>query len=226
MFIAALLMGLAGSLHCVGMCSPLAAVVFNLQPSMIMNRLVYNGGRILTYSILGAAAGSAGWIVPLSKVQYTLSFVTGVIMLIIAFMGTGNIRIVFLSKILSRIQQRIKIIFSKFLMKKTLASVFLMGSVNGLLPCGLTLIAITFCLTLGNPLKSFSYMLWFGMGTLPVMLGFTSLVQVMVNKFRINYEKMTRALLILSGIILIARVFLIHTPDPEQQHLVDIIICR
>ena len=75
MFYTALIIGFMGSLHCVGMCSPLAMAVANLSPRTMISRLLYNSGRILTYSILGATVASVGFALPLTHYQNVMSLV-------------------------------------------------------------------------------------------------------------------------------------------------------
>jgi sulfite exporter TauE/SafE len=57
MVLTALIMGLTGSLHCVGMCSPLAMAVGNMNTRAFLNRVTYNAGRIVTYGVLGWYCG-------------------------------------------------------------------------------------------------------------------------------------------------------------------------
>src|SRR5687767_4127963 len=150
MWVTALIMGLAGSLHCVGMCSPLAMAVTNNSPSVSASRVAYNAGRILTYSILGMIVASFGFIIPIFKFQNLVSIVLGITLLLIGI-GTLKANIPLLSAFIGRQTTKLKIIFSKFLQRKSLGSVLLLGSLNGLLPCGLVYIALTYCLTLQMP---------------------------------------------------------------------------
>lgn len=227
MLVTALIMGLAGSLHCVGMCSPLAMVVSNMNPHAFLNRIVYNTGRILIYGALGALAASAGFIIPLSKFQNLISILLGMILLLV---GIGLLKptIPLLSKVVSKFTSFIKNLFAKFLMRKTYGSVFFLGALNGLLPCGLVLIALTYCLTLQSPAEGFSFMIVFGAGTLPVMLGLTSLISALVKQFNFNIRYFTTGMLIASGILLIARVFIVQLPHKAslQQGVIDIVLCR
>lgn len=228
MIFTALIMGFAGSLHCVGMCSPLAMAVSNLTPAATLNRLIYNLGRILTYGMMGAIAGSLGWMLPFSGFPSILSVIMGLVMLIIALTGVRNIRIPILTKALQNITAKIKLLFSSFLQSKNYTSVFLLGILNGLLPCGLTFLALTYTLTLGNTLTSFYYMLLFGAGTLPVMFGLTTIFQLLVKRFNLNFRKVTTAMLVVSGFLLIARVFVFNQAHatPAERHVIDIVLCR
>ncbi|MBA4056655.1 MAG: hypothetical protein C0490_18215 [Marivirga sp.] len=227
MVITALIMGFAGSLHCVGMCSPLVMAVSNIRSAAMMNRLIYNSGRILTYGILGALVGTAGWSIPFLHMQNVLSIILGIALLIFSIMGIRNIKVPFLMPFLQKASLTLKTIFGKYLRKKTRLSVFILGSLNGILPCGLTFLALAVCLTLDGPVSSFNFMLVFGIGTLPVMLGLTSVLNQLVKKFDINIRKVTTTMLFISGCLLIARVFLFHQHNITADHgLVDIILCR
>jgi uncharacterized protein len=227
MWVTALIMGLAGSLHCIGMCSPLAMVVANNSPRVSANKVVYNAGRILTYSMLGVIASSVGFVIPIFKFQNLLSIVLGIALLLVGI-GTLKANIPLLSAFIGRLTTRLKIIFSKFLQRKTLGSVLLLGSLNGLLPCGLVYIALTYCLTLQSPLEGFVFMSLFGAGTLPVMLGLTSLVQQLVKRFNISLKHLTSGMMIFTGILLIARVFIVHLPHDASLHggVIDIVLCQ
>jgi sulfite exporter TauE/SafE len=171
--------------------------------------------------------GFAGWLLPFSRFQHALSITLGATLLFVACTGIGNIRIAFLSKPLIALSAFTKKTFAVLLHTKTFLSTFLLGMLNGLLPCGLTFIALTYCLTLSDPLGGFKYMILFGIGTLPAMLGATVLLKYVVDKFNFSLRRITTIMLFISGCILIARVFFVHGAHApaEEQHLVDIIIC-
>jgi uncharacterized protein len=228
MFLTALILGIAGSLHCAGMCSPLAMTVTNLTSSVILNRILYNLGRITMYGVLGAIAATVGYTLPLSKFQNLLSVVLGLSLITMAVIGITGVRVPFFTTALLKFTAGLKKAFSRFLYHKNPGALLLLGSLNGLLPCGLTFLAISFCITVTAPLEGFTYMFVFGIGTLPVMLGFVSLVDYIKNRLNWNIKTLTTGLMVLSGILLIARIFLIHIPDGHvhELDLVDIVICR
>lgn len=224
----AFILGFAGSLHCLGMCSPLAMAVTNMYPRIVVSRLLYNGGRIFMYGVLGSIIASVGFALPMTKYQNLLSIVLGIALLVIAITGVSGMRIPLLTNILERFSLFLKKLFSKFIQKRSNVSTFVLGSLNGVLPCGLSFLALTYCLTLAGPKDGFVFMLVFGAGTLPVMLGFASLFLWTVNRFNISAKKLTTGMLILSGMLLIGRVFFVHLPHTHSIHeaLVDIVICK
>lgn len=227
MVLTALVMGFAGSLHCIGMCSPLAMAVSNASPRVALNRIIYNLGRIFTYGILGAMVGTIGWTLSFGNFQNLISVLLGVTLLLFGLLGVSNIHVPGLTKGLQHATTYLKHLFGKFLQRKNFYSVFILGSLNGILPCGLTFLALTYCLTLNSPAESFYFMILFGLGTLPAMAGLTAILMDLVKRFNISLRKLTTSMLILSGCLLIARVFLFHHHTlPEQHGLVDIILCR
>jgi len=227
MWLTALILGFAGSMHCLGMCSPLLMAVTPVKRGVLLHRIIYNTGRILTYGIMGAVIASLGMLLPLHTYQNILSITMGIILLLIGIGTIKKISVPVLTSALGKISQLVKERFSRQLKNKTNGAMFVLGSLNGLLPCGLTLIALTWCLTLQGPLDGFNFMILFGAGTLPVMLGLTSLFPFAAKKLRVNVPQLTTSMLIFSGIALIARVFLIHSPHAVSKGgFVDIILCQ
>ena len=227
MVLTALIMGLTGSLHCVGMCSPLAMAVGNMNSRAFLNRVIYNTGRIVTYGLLGLSIAGVGLAFPISKFQNLVSIFLGIVLLLA---GTGllKVNIPIFTRAIGTLTSTLKILFTRFLNRKNLGSVFLLGTLNGILPCGLVWIALTYSLTLQSALERFSFMMLFGVGTLPVMLGFTSIITQLLKRFNFNFQRISSAMLILSGVLLIVRVFIIHLPHQHslQQEVVDIVLCN
>ena len=207
MLTTALILGFAGSLHCAGMCSPLAFAV--TSKSGFLNKILYNLGRILMYCILGAIVSSIGVVLP-AYVQYAISITLGVSLLFIALTGS-NFKIPGLTPLI-RFTSFIKDQFSKFLQQKRYGSVFAMGLLNGILPCGLTFLALTACITLNGPLGGFIFMAAFGVGTLPVMLGLVSVIPFFAKHFKFNVAKLSVAMQLAAGCLLIVRILLV---DPS-----------
>src|SRR5687768_1776813 len=93
----AFILGFAGSLHCMGMCSPLAMSVTSLSVNVILSRFVYNMGRIITYGILGGVVASAGLGFPLTKYQNLLSILLGLSLLVVGLAGVSMFRVPFVT---------------------------------------------------------------------------------------------------------------------------------
>jgi uncharacterized protein len=211
MLTTAFILGLAGSLHCVGMCSPLAFAVTGMKTAAIVNRLVYNTGRIFVYGLLGMLVSTIGVALPLEKFQTSLSFAMGILFIFIGILGTTWIKIPYSKNPLYGFTNFLKAKFNWLIQKRSALSIFFMGSLNGMLPCGLTLIALTSCLILPTAWGGFYFMLMFGLGTLPMMLGFNTFLQWLIKAAGIRVGRIRAVMLILAGSLLLGRIYLEHT---------------
>lgn len=226
MIITALVMGFLGSLHCIGMCSPLAMAVSNLNGAAFRNRILYNSGRIFSYGILGMAAAAIGTAFQVTGLQNILSITLGCLLIIAGLAGVSNIRVPVLTAALQKFTTYLKKAFGVFLQKKTNTAVFSLGFLNGLLPCGLTYLALTYCITLPAIGDGFMFMLAFGAATLPVMLGLTGILQLLVKRFQLNMQRITTVTLIALGVLLISRSALHPAHDTRPVGEDGIAVCR
>lgn len=162
--------GLFGSIHCIGMCGPLAFAVpsFHQQRWLIIfDKLVYNLGRTLTYTLLGLIIGLAGRQLWLAGMQQSISILTGVL---IIFAATSRILKISMGNgtWFSGIVQPFNRLLAYSLQHK--AGHLITGILNGFLPCGFVYLAMAGALNTGSVLGSAQYMFLFGMGTLPLMM--------------------------------------------------------
>lgn len=166
--ISALLLGLASSLHCIGMCGPLvlSVPVQHLPaPKKIAGILIYQLGRISTYTILGGLAGIIGYRIGVAGWQQTFSIIAG-----------GAILLFLLSRVFIKqtkawapFQQKIRKLIGWSMHQHGFSGMWLMGAANGLLPCGMVYIAIGGAIATGTILNASLFMLVFGLGTLPAL---------------------------------------------------------
>jgi sulfite exporter TauE/SafE len=199
----AFLVGLAGSVHCVGMCSPLAFAATRLSPKVIANRTFYNAGRILTYGVLGAGVGALGALAGLTQYELVIGGALGILFLLLGLTGTSLIRIPILSPALYRLTSWLKDIFISQVRSKGSLAMFSMGVINGLLPCGLTYFALTYCIILPNAQEGFLFMTLFGAGTLPAMVGVPLLAERIVRG--LSLRRVTSGMMIVLGLLLLVR---------------------
>lgn len=171
-FIAAFTMGSIGSFHCIGMCGPIAfALPLNGDSSLhkFFGSLLYNIGRITTYSCLGFLFGLAGKGFSLIGFQQWLSISLGVSILVILSLAKWNPLTIKVPAFFSSVSIIIRKLVGQLFSKKNFAAVYLIGLLNGLLPCGLIYMAIAGAVATAQPVKSALFMASFGAGTLPVM---------------------------------------------------------
>lgn len=165
--------GLLGSLHCVGMCGPIALSLPYQgagRTMAVVNALLYNLGRTTTYALMGTMFGLLGKGIFLAGYQSALSISMGVLMLILAFFSTDLesklVRLSFLQKPLFRLKSAL----GKLIRSDKQSSFYSIGLLNGLLPCGLVYMAIVGAVSTGSIWKGAAYMGLFGLGTIPLML--------------------------------------------------------
>lgn len=226
MFITALVIGFLGSLHCAGMCSPLAMAVTSLSRPALINRVTYNGGRIISYGIQGVVAASVGTLFEFTGLQHVLSISLGLLLIVAGFAGITRVHIPVVSSAIQTLTTFIKIRLGNLIQRKTRLSLLITGALNGLLPCGLTYMALTYCLTITNPAEGFAYMLVFGLGTLPVMLGVTTVLQTLMLKFNFSFKRLTTVSMIMLGVLLISRSLPAHHASEEHTGKDGITLCR
>ena len=172
LFFAALTMGMIGSFHCIGMCGPLAfslPLKNNSDLAKFAGTLLYNSGRIVTYGALGLLFGLAGKSFSLFGFQQGLSITIGIVILLFLIAPkkwiTQNGKHAVVSKFTGMVREALGRLF----FKRNYRSLFAIGLLNGLLPCGLIYMAIAGAVASADPFKSTLFMASFGLGTLPVM---------------------------------------------------------
>jgi sulfite exporter TauE/SafE len=172
MLLSALIFGLLGSFHCVGMCGPIAFLLpldRKNGTKRVLQLLSYHLGRLLTYSVLGLIFGIIGKSLNLFGFQQQLSIIIGVLMIIVIVIPTRLFNRYNFSKPLYQFVGKVKSAMGSALKKKTPGTFFTIGYLNGLLPCGLVYMAIFGALASGNALQGSLYMAVFGLGTIPLM---------------------------------------------------------
>ncbi len=203
-----LLLGLAGSLHCVGMCGPLL-LALPLDASgkrhVVGQMLVYHSGRLLTYAALGLFFGLLGQGLAIAGFQKILSISAGVFMLVMALMAWRFERLVTALPGFGVFTQRVKSGIGNLLRSHGGTATFSIGLLNGLLPCGMVYAALAGAIATLRPLEGGLFMAIFGLGTLPLLLGVTLLGQSFSKDIRRKIRIAQPILLSVVGLLLIQR---------------------
>ena len=167
----AFFMGLLGSLHCVAMCGPLLLALPTSgkeHKQIVFNRIIYQIGRVLTYSALGLAIGFISVGAQYKGWQQALSILSGVLLVsmgLFTFFGTYSTSLVkYQQKLFAPLFKKI----GYWLYKP--GGNFIAGILNGFLPCGMVYMALATALNTGSAIGGGKFMLLFGLGTLPLML--------------------------------------------------------
>lgn len=200
--------GFLGSFHCIGMCGPLALALPGSDrktSSLVASRLVYNVGRVITYSVLGAAVGLLSKMISIGGFQQWLSIGVGVFILLGLSISRLRNKLNQLKAYPSRLIKKAGTPIKSLFKKGTTGSLFIIGLLNGLLPCGFVYMGLATALTSGTVIKSVYFMAGFGLGTIPAMLGVSlagGFISVSMRRKLKNYSPYFIAFV---GILLITR---------------------
>jgi len=204
----AFIMGLVGSLHCVGMCGPIAlSLPYQGSHRLVAagNVLLYNAGRIVTYALLGVVIGFFGRGFFLAGFQSYVSIGLGVLLLLIAFFSINVesqlLRIRSFQSLNTWVQRQL----GRLLRRGGPEKLFFIGLLNGLLPCGLVYMGIVGAVTAGTILDSALYMAGFGLGTLPLMMATALAGQFIKLEWRVRMRKLIPVFLVAFALLFIFR---------------------
>ncbi len=195
-------MGLLGSIHCMGMCGPLVLGIFkDTLSSKPYNYFLYHFGKLMAYGTLGFGFGLLGKSLHLFISQQQLSILTGALLLlyyIINKMSGFNEKMTHLS---TTTYNRIK----TFTNQMPLPKFYLLGFLNGFLPCGLVYLAATSSIATGHVLKSILWMVGFGIGTIPSLTLILWLSRMFQSKFNPILSQIYQQLTLVLAVLLILR---------------------
>jgi uncharacterized protein len=227
----AFIMGLAGSLHCIGMCGPLALslpVSHSSNLSRISGGLIYNSGRIFSYAMLGLVFGSLGSFIIATKWQSGLSIALGIIILLYLLVPKKYFHFsttTILGKPFMLLRQQLGRLFQsgKF------SSLFFIGVLNGFLPCGLVYLALTSSVISASPMNGGLFMLFFGLGTVPMMFATVLMGNYLNQSIRQRIHKAVPLLLFVMAVLLVLRGMNLGIPFVSPGfggHQPDVVECH
>ncbi len=172
MLIAALFLGIISSLHCIGMCGPIALLlpVDRANTSLKALQIVlYHLGRLTAYGVLGLVFGLLGRGFYLAGMQQQLSIAVGILMIAIALIPEKVFARYNFSQPVYRVIAVVKSHLGQQFKRKSPDALFTIGLLNGFLPCGMVYAALFGALAMPRLTESVSYMLLYGLGTMPLM---------------------------------------------------------
>jgi hypothetical protein len=208
MLSSALVLGLLGSLHCLGMCGPIAFMLpldRENNTRKTTQLFIYHAGRLLAYGVIGVLFGFLGKGLSLFGVQQKLSIGIGVLMILLVLIPAKYLNG---HKILTPIYSILGKVKSKLgaeLKKKTPDAFMTIGFLNGFLPCGLVYMALLGAVAMGNPLQGGLYMMLFGLGTVPLMSAVVYSKGLFSNSLKFKIQKLIPVFVVIIGILFIVR---------------------
>jgi sulfite exporter TauE/SafE/plastocyanin domain-containing protein/copper chaperone CopZ len=194
--------GMLTSIHCVGMCGGimLSQSISKDNTSKfeaIRPAILYNAGRIVAYTVIGGIVGALGSVLALSlAVKAALQIFAGIFMIIMGLnmAGFGMFRKI-----------NIRLPWSACSVKNKPKTPFLVGLLNGLMPCGPLQTMQLYALGTGSAAKGALSMLLFSLGTVPLMLTFGALSGLLSKGYTKKILKMSGFLVIILGFIMGSR---------------------
>jgi uncharacterized protein len=207
----AFVLGLVGSLHCAGMCGPLALALpqtGNPGLSFSAGRLAYNLGRVVTYCLLGLVFGLLGKTLFLAGIQRWVSIALGLTLLF----GLFASRKLVLLKPVTALVNWLKSKMSVLLRRRSFVALATLGLLNGLLPCGLVYVAAAGATATGGLLSGALYMAAFGAGTVPMMLAISLSGKLVPFSLRLKLQKAIPVSVFILATLLILRGMALGIP--------------
>ena len=193
MYYIAFSLGLLSSLHCVGMCGPLALAaqgfITKESSRAWVNAILYNSGRIFSYMLLGIIFGLFGTILAFTGYQKGISIFSGVILILLFLFSVQPDAWLGKKSWVQHIFGLFRTYFGVWASKHQVFSRLILGMMNGFLPCGMVYIALAGALNMQNTFGAMGFMLFFGLGTFPAMAGVMLAGKWFKNTWRGNLQK-------------------------------------
>jgi len=208
MLYTALLFGLISSLHCVGMCGPIAMMLpvsRNNPAKKVIQIMLYHAGRLTSYATLGFLFGLLGKGLYLAGIQQRISIAVGVLMIIIAIIPERIFAKYNFSRPIYKAISKVKSGLGQQFKRKTPDALFTIGLFNGLLPCGLVYAALFGAIAMQNVSLSIVYMLLYGLGTMPLMSAVVYVANFLSLPFRSKLQKVVPLVTLVIGILFVLR---------------------
>ncbi|MAC93902.1 MAG: hypothetical protein CMC96_00225 [Flavobacteriales bacterium] len=227
----ALSIGLIGSLHCLGMCGPIAFALpldRSSQFSIFSGSLLYNIGRLITYFLLGVIFGLLGYGFFLAGFQRWISIGVGVIMILSVLLPQISKKRNFHFPAFSLWLGKVKGELGKQLGRKSNANMLAIGLLNGLLPCGLVYMGLAGATATATAVSGGVFMLFFGLGTLPLMLAVAIFGNQIKTKLMSKARRLIPAFIILIGSLFILRGMNLGVPylSPKMDNKTEVVNCH
>lgn len=198
-YIVLFIIGMLTSIHCVGMCGGIM-LSQSISKNDISKRqairpaILYNAGRVTAYTVIGGLVGALGSVLSLSlAVKSAMQIFAGIFMIVLGLNMAGF-------SIFKRFN--LKIPWSRCSVKNKVKTPFLVGILNGLMPCGPLQTMQLYALGTGSVVKGAFSMFLFSLGTVPLMLTFGAVSGLLSKGYTKKILKMSGFLVIILGIIM------------------------
>jgi len=208
MLYTAFIFGLISSLHCIGMCGPIAMMlpVDAHNPAKKVTQIItYHFGRLTAYASIGFVFGLLGKGFFLAGMQQRLSIFIGIAIIIVVLIPEKLFARYNFSKPVFKVISNVKAALGKQFKNKSYRSLFTIGLLNGFLPCGLVYVALFGAIAMQRADLGVLYMILFGLGTVPMMSSVVYMNSFLTVPFRNRIQKVIPYVSVIIGILFILR---------------------
>jgi sulfite exporter TauE/SafE len=208
MLYTAFLFGLISSFHCIGMCGPIAMMLpvdRNNAAKKVTQILTYHLGRLTAYGSIGFVFGMLGKGFFMAGIQQNLSIFIGVAMIVVILIPEKILANYNFSKPVFKLISKIKTTLGSQFRNKSYKSLFIIGLLNGFLPCGMVYVALFGSIAMQSESLGVLYMILFGLGTVPLMSSVVYINSYLTIPIRNKIQKLIPYVAILIGVLFILR---------------------
>ena len=208
MLLSAVILGIMGSFHCIGMCGPIAFMLpvdHNKPAKKLFQVFLYHLGRITSYALIGLIFGFLGKGLYVFGLQQRLSIIIGILMILFILIPYRTFGKYNFSKPIYSFLTKIKSRLGKELQKKSPDTFITIGFLNGFLPCGLVYMALFGSIATANPWLGALFMALFGLGTVPLMTTAVYFGSMLKGAAKKSVQRLIPIFVILIGLLFILR---------------------
>ncbi|CAH2212218.1 urease accessory protein UreH domain-containing protein [Tepidibacter aestuarii] len=198
------IVGLLTSIHCIAMCGGIALSqsVNSNSNNKVRSSILYNIGRVISYTLIGGIVGGLGQIItPSGQFKGIVAVFAGIFMILL---GLKMLNIIYIPRFF-----KFKVVMPKFITnninKNNTLTPFFIGIANGFMPCGPLQTMQLYALGTGSFVKGALSMFLFSSGTVPLMLGFGAITSIIDSRSNKRILKISSILVIVLGIIMANR---------------------
>lgn len=208
MLFSGFILGVISSLHCIGMCGPIAMMLpldHKNPAKKIVQLLTYHSGRLVAYMTFGLVFGLLGKGLFLAGIQQQLSVVIGVMIIAFVLIPEKVLAQYNFSKPVYRLISNVKASLGNQFKKRSYKALFTIGLLNGFLPCGLVYVALFGAIAMQSELLGVGYMLLYGLGTIPMMSAVVYFSSLLSVPMRNKIQKVIPIVAVFIGMLFIMR---------------------
>ncbi|MRX70184.1 hypothetical protein SAMN06265349_101816 [Flavobacterium resistens] len=208
MLYSAFILGIISSLHCVGMCGPIAVMLpvdHQNEAKKVTQVITYHLGRLTAYATIGLIFGLLGRGFFMAGIQQKISIFIGLAMIAVVLIPEKTFANYNFSKPVYKVISKIKSSLGSQFKKKSYKSLFIIGLLNGFLPCGMVYVALFGAIAMQSASLGVLYMLLYGLGTIPLMTIVVYIHSLLKLPFRNKIQKAIPYVAVFIGVLFILR---------------------